>query len=143
MVSNSDLAYDYAHGTEKGKGSNMFIEDNVIYSWGHHFPMAVRLSNGSYLFNTDKYSKSTSDHQSCVRSAITDYIECDTETIKHAVDFPSEPIVVHKLHQHSTLQGCMDNLKAILNEKGIKRVPIKKWTAIITNWSVAKAINVE
>jgi hypothetical protein len=143
VMSSDDLANSFSNGLTKGRASSMFIEDNVIYSWGYHFPIAVRLSEGTYLLNTDKYSSSTSTHQTYVKRAIVDYIEVDTKTIKQAVSNPSAPIIIERINQHTTLSACMDNIKSILKEKGIKRVPIKKWTSIIQTWSVAKAINVE
>lgn len=47
----------------EGKASNMFIEEDTVYSYGHHFPLLVRWNNG-YLLNADKYSPTTSQHQS-------------------------------------------------------------------------------
>lgn len=43
---------------------NMYFDGNVIYSYGSHFPMAVRLQNGFYILNGDKYSTTTGKHQS-------------------------------------------------------------------------------
>ena len=51
---------------------NVFFEDNVMYSYGHHFPLVVRRSAESnlkdgkewYLCNGDKYSPTTTHHQS-------------------------------------------------------------------------------
>ena len=50
-------------GATKGKGANMFIEGDVLYDYGHHFPMLVRTDFG-LLLNADKYSSTTSHHQS-------------------------------------------------------------------------------
>jgi hypothetical protein len=41
----------------------MFIAGDVLYSYGHHFPLLVRW-HGGYLLNADKYSVTTSAHQS-------------------------------------------------------------------------------
>lgn len=72
MVSNSDLAHKFANGATHGTGSHMFIEDNTIYSYGHHFPIAVVPDRDRKIayFNKEKYSMSTSHHQSYVRSAL-------------------------------------------------------------------------
>jgi len=40
MVSHNTLACRFGHGDTSGSGHNMFIEENVIYSYGHHFPIA-------------------------------------------------------------------------------------------------------
>jgi hypothetical protein len=51
-------------------GNNIFCDDNVIYSYGRHFPLAkyLGLDGKKRLFikNADKYSSSTSCHQSIV-----------------------------------------------------------------------------
>jgi hypothetical protein len=47
-------------------GSRVFAEGNVLYSYGRHFPLAVRRGEPGkewYLLNGDKYSISTSQHQ--------------------------------------------------------------------------------
>ncbi len=39
-------------GRTRGKASNLFIEGNVLYSYGHHFPLLVRMPWG-FLQNGD------------------------------------------------------------------------------------------
>jgi len=65
-VSNSDLVYKFYHGATDGKSSRMFIEDDIIYSYGYHFPLLVK-TNFGYVLNSDKYSITTSKHQSLCR----------------------------------------------------------------------------
>lgn len=48
------------------KGSNVFYEENVLYSYSYHFALALRCRNG-YVLNGDSYSISTSHHQSITR----------------------------------------------------------------------------
>ncbi len=61
------------HGYSRWNGGNVFSDERVIYSYGHHFPMAYRLGeiDGKpvHLLNGDVYSSSTSSHQADVRSA--------------------------------------------------------------------------
>jgi len=70
MVTNSALAELFVNGTQNAKGSNMFIEDGVIYSYGHHFPIAFCMRDGTYAFNSDGYSNSTARHKSYVYRAL-------------------------------------------------------------------------
>jgi uncharacterized protein YfeS len=55
-------------------GSNMIAisqnKINVIYSYGTHFPIAMKLKDGYYLFNGSKYSPTTSRHKSIVLKEI-------------------------------------------------------------------------
>jgi hypothetical protein len=57
----------YNKESETGRNSNesiYFENTDVVYSWGSHFPLAVRLPNGFILCNGDYYSNSTAHHQS-------------------------------------------------------------------------------
>ena len=73
MKSQDQLVTDFSKGKEKGTASNMFIDGDIIYSFGHHFPMLVRMPHwgkNGYLLNADRYSPSTSGHQGqCFRLA--------------------------------------------------------------------------
>lgn len=72
-MKNRELAQMFANGETEGEGSHMFIKDNAIYSYGYHFPISVRLSNGLddvYLFVEEGYSQTTSKHKNYVQSAI-------------------------------------------------------------------------
>lgn len=53
--------------SESGRNGNesIWFEDlDAVYSYGKHFPLAVRLESGKFLVNGDKYSVTTSQHQS-------------------------------------------------------------------------------
>ncbi len=78
--SNSEVAHRFATGIgERCKGSNMFFEGNIIYSYGHHFPMAIKW-NGYLLYNDERYSVSTAKHQGYVLGACShmDIVHCAT-----------------------------------------------------------------
>lgn len=68
-MNNRRLVEQFAQGARKGTGSHMFIEDDAIYSYGRHFPVARRTPQG-VLFNPVKFSNTTNRHQSLVRSAL-------------------------------------------------------------------------
>lgn len=68
-LSHNDLVDKFGRGATSGKSTSMFIEGDILYSYGHHFPLLIRWNNG-YLMNADKYSVTTSCHQSnCWRLA--------------------------------------------------------------------------
>lgn len=68
----SDVAHAWAHQhkNEMRKG-NVFFDGPVIYSYGRHFPMAVLLDNNTVAITTEKYSVTTSAHQSIVAGAVS------------------------------------------------------------------------
>lgn len=60
----------YEEKSKDGKAGNMYFEGDVLYSYGEHFPLAVRTAYDQYIINGDKYSSSTTNHQGIVFSAI-------------------------------------------------------------------------
>jgi len=88
-LSNPILAEKFAKGATEGKGNNMFIENDTIYSYGHHYKIAVRLNpdqkfatNVNFVYNPDRYSATTIKHQSHVRYNLDSYIaipDCNIE----------------------------------------------------------------
>lgn len=62
-----------AQNQSEGRAGNVFFRDSIIYSYGHHFPMAriYTLDTGDRvaLFNPNRYSVSTARHQSLARQA--------------------------------------------------------------------------
>lgn len=89
--SNSEVAHRFATGRgARCTGSHMFFEDNIIYSYGYHFPIAIKW-NGKVLFNDQRYSNSTSKHQNYVLGACShmDIVYC--ATLKHWDTWASKP----------------------------------------------------
>lgn len=82
MSSNADRLERYVRRITKPElrelsrgGGNVFSNGDTIYSYGYHFPMAeiLRDANGKptcVLVNGDRYSVSTSGHQSALRQAL-------------------------------------------------------------------------
>ena len=70
-MKNRTLAESFAKGRTKGKGSHMFIDGNVIYSYGYHFPIARLLDDKIAIITTRKYSSSTSRHTTTVHHALS------------------------------------------------------------------------
>jgi hypothetical protein len=83
MATNGQVAERYAEAAPSGamlrpKANNVFVSEDgrTIYSYGRHFPMARIMPEGDYnergwwLANGDRYSVTTSAHQSHLRSAL-------------------------------------------------------------------------
>jgi hypothetical protein len=54
---------------KKNKTKNLYIKDNILYSYGEHYPLAYKEDNYIYL-NNSKYSVTTTRHMNlCKRLA--------------------------------------------------------------------------
>ena len=72
----NEVAHRWANdleGEDHGQGHNMFFEDKVVYSYGHHFPIARHIENdrgeSAVLFTTDAYGTSTAKHKTITSRA--------------------------------------------------------------------------
>jgi hypothetical protein len=71
-MKNQEVVKAFVNGETEKKGSHLFIEGNVLYSYGYHFPLIVRLFGG-YLINIDSYSRTTSKHQGMIIRELTPF----------------------------------------------------------------------
>lgn len=73
-----EIAEAFAEGNTDAKAradrsfpdGRVFIEGDTIYSFGYHFPIAMRTGERMAVFNTDKFSNTTSKQQREIRSAL-------------------------------------------------------------------------
>ena len=91
---NEQVAEAFANGETKGASGTMFIETAggcpVVYSYGHHFPIAMLVLGGTFAyFNTDSYSHTTGRHKGYVRRALEArgilFQKMDTDKLKEMV----------------------------------------------------------
>jgi hypothetical protein len=84
--SHSEVAHIWATQSQAlGRASRVFFEGEVIYSYGHHFPVArfAPEFGDIVLFTSRGYSSSTGKHKSLIRAAIPNsynVIYCDDPT---------------------------------------------------------------
>jgi hypothetical protein len=149
MVSHNDLCEKFANReTESLQGSRMFIDGKAIYSYGHHFPVAYILNERERvaLFNTDKYSSSTSKHQNYVRSALNSsgvyIVECNTSQIKSAINNPTVPVIIERYKDYSDLEDYEEKVIELLKSKGIARPHhiVRKAFKSIKDWTLIKEL---
>ena len=73
-MTNQEVAEAFARGENKGHSNNIFIDkrpfSTIIYSYGYHFPIAIRTSDFFAFFNSDRYSQTTACHKSKVKQAL-------------------------------------------------------------------------
>lgn len=108
MATHEQVAFAFTRG-EKAKGSKtdsgayrMFTADNVVYSYGPHYPLAKRILPKAVIINVCPSSVSTAKHRSKVRQAIpSDWavLECDdlqAEWELESTDFAQALFDYHK-----------------------------------------------
>ena len=95
MRVSNNKARDYVEKLEEFQGSNTFGKWHswgesakklfVVYSYGHHFPMYVYDDQeNKWIGNKDKYSRSTTRHQSQLRPSSVG-LWLDTDEIKEVI----------------------------------------------------------
>lgn len=96
VFNTSEIAHLWANKLQdsaRNSGSNFFFEKNIIYSYGHHFPIAKHVTNengnSAILFTERRYSNTTAKHISIVRSACShkDLIFCCNPENSHDANF--------------------------------------------------------
>lgn len=82
-------------------GFNIFYEDRVLYSYGYHFPLAIRHEDASddgaacfgagikYIINGDKYSVSTTSHQNECISTLKGNVQIPFSALEQAYNWAS------------------------------------------------------
>ena len=95
MRVSNNKARQYVEKLEEFQGSNTFGKWHswgesakklfVVYSYGHHFPMYIYdEEQNKWVGNKDKYSQSTTRHQSQLRPSEVD-MWLDTDEIKEVI----------------------------------------------------------
>ncbi len=69
-MNNRELCAAFARGATSGKGSNLYIRGNVLFSYSAHWPLVIRREGGNALLNSGRYSVTTSKHRSFAVSAL-------------------------------------------------------------------------
>jgi hypothetical protein len=105
MRSQSSLVERFKNGAESGSASNLFIDGAILYSYGRHFPLAIRQDWGAgvqYLINGDDYSFSTRSHQGLCIHELTPNVQIPFSALDSAgLTDPAQPkadlrIVAHR-----------------------------------------------
>lgn len=73
---------DFANGATEGNGCSVYISGDVLYSYGSHYPLAVRKDDGTFVINVSGYSVSTSKHIHYARSILHPSHDLDVNDIR-------------------------------------------------------------
>lgn len=72
VVENSEvpkLWWSGKQGSARNKNNTFYFVNSTIFSYGRHFPIAVKLDN-AVLFNTQNWSRATNRHKALVKKTI-------------------------------------------------------------------------
>jgi len=75
MVKNENVINAFIWGLDNAKTKNLFIEKNnnrvmVLYSYGYHYPLCIKLLDNTFLINNSGYSMTTARHKSLLCYAL-------------------------------------------------------------------------
>jgi hypothetical protein len=68
MVKNIDVVKEFLNNRTKTKTKHLYIERNnngvlILYSYGSHFPLCIKLLDNTFLINIYSYSNTTARHK--------------------------------------------------------------------------------
>lgn len=97
------------------------------------------------LFNTDRYSNSTSKHQSLVRynARALEFIECTTQEIRQALDhaYQDRPLVITHIKPAHTVEEGIKVLMHAWHKEGHTHFPLKKLQQWLQPYLVASKLD--
>jgi hypothetical protein len=117
-MSHGDVADAFSRGDRDAKGANMFISGDTIYSYGYHFAIAKRIGCNEYLFNSDGYSVSTTQHKSLVRSALSgstlwECPDCNMDKLSDDLKYEAENTYKKLIKARSRFPEYINQLRSI------------------------------
>lgn len=93
MTSNAAVCAAFAEH-EVARTKHLYTDGNIIYSYGEHFPIGI-WDGDIVLITKDKYSSTTSHHQTNLRQAL----------IEHGIPYKRVPL--------RQIQNMIDNLNNV------------------------------
>lgn len=130
VFSNGMVAHVWAQQDQcEGKNSDrtFFFENETIYSFGYHFPIAKFLDKKTVLFTSRTYSNATGGHQHTARQAVHDNVDL---IFADNIDIELDSKHLHKQNVSIMEKEINDLLgratRAVKNAKWLKDAAIKK-----------------
>lgn len=108
-MKNISVIINFLNEGNKTKAQNLFFEDNVLYSYGYHYPLCIKIKSDIYgyiyFINSDGYSNTTARHTGHLTRELTKGLNfselvkaknkgeypninfLSTKKLKHLIDF--------------------------------------------------------
>ncbi len=114
MKRQDTLIQEFIDGATEGEASHMYIDGDVMYSYGSHFPLLVRRDWG-FILNADKYSSTTSQHQSqCFKHAT---VQLPFSSLRSAgVDYRQFNLIDHEAQRWDTIGYRKANTDTVISK---------------------------
>jgi len=116
-MKNEDVVFNFVNGYENIRTENLFFEDDILYSYGYHFPLCIRLIGG-WVINLNGYSNTTARHKGLLCYALNNTNFKELENNK-----PNDIILLNT----EQLKNLIPRIKE-LNIKSIE--DLKNWLII-------------
>lgn len=78
-------AFRDGHNSPRNSQGNVFGENAILFDYGYHFPMAVRVK-GLFIINGDRYSMTTARHQREVIEICTPNVQIPFSALVQMID---------------------------------------------------------
>jgi hypothetical protein len=79
-MKNKQICENFVKGIRTQKTKHLFIEPStfnpnnqsvlIIYSYGYHYPLGIKLIDNTFIVNNSRYSNTTARHKSLLVNAI-------------------------------------------------------------------------
>ena len=82
-LSNKNVCHRFIIGCTHGGSRHLFIEEDVLFSYGSHYPLAIRVKDDDreFIINDTKYSQTTTGHRTAF---LDECFEDNGKIISHA-----------------------------------------------------------
>jgi hypothetical protein len=114
-MKNEKVTEEFSHfdNSDNIKTKHLFIEDNIIYSYGYHHPLCIKIHNETrtgfiYFLNTNGYSVTTSKHLGKLCRSLTNE-KCNLKEL--TTEKKRNPLA----YKHIILINDTEKLKAIID----------------------------
>lgn len=95
-LENTVQAFSNGNYEARNSSGNVYASGKTLYSYGSHFPMAIDMGS-YYLINGDRYSNTTSKHQSECIHRLTPNVQIPFSALTGANIFPEDiKLIDHK-----------------------------------------------
>ena len=125
-MTNMDVVKCWYRGN-KAKARHIFTDGRTIWSYGRHYPIALRIDHNTFLCNKESYSVTTNRHKSCVMSILRNEHNihfCTTSELQNGTN-GQNPVLITNFRHVNSFDEMIKEIKYYYKLNGKKRVTMK------------------